>query len=67
MSSKRAPRCSATTWASVVSRPWPCEAMPNVAVMAPVESMRTIAVSVPVLIGMPGATEMREPMPVSSA
>ena len=37
MSSKRAPRCSATTWASVVSRPWPCEAMPKVAVMAPVE------------------------------
>ena len=29
MSSKRAPRCSATTCASVVSRPWPCEAMPK--------------------------------------
>ena len=29
--------------------------------------MRMTAVSLPVLIGMPGATEMREPMPVSSA
>ena len=37
MSSKRAPRCSATTCASVVSSPWPCEAIPNVAVTAPVE------------------------------
>ena len=63
----RAPRCSATTCANVVSRPWPCDAMPNAAVMAPVESMRMVAVSVPVLIGMPGATEIREPMPVSSA
>ncbi len=41
--------------------------MPNAAVTAPVESMRMVDVSVPVLIGMPGATEMREPMPVSSA
>ena len=31
MSSKRAPRCSATICASVVSRPWPCEATPNAA------------------------------------
>src|SRR5437879_1664988 len=28
-SAKRAPRCSAMTCASVVSRPWPCEAMPK--------------------------------------
>ena len=31
------------------------------------ELSRTVAVSVPVLIGMPGAAEMREPMPVNSA
>ena len=55
------------TCASVVSRPWPCEAMPKLPVTAPVASMRIVAVSVPVLIGMPGATAMREPMPVSSA
>ena len=67
MSSTRTPRCSAITCASVVSSPWPCDATPNAAVTAPVESMRMVAVSVPVLIGMPGATEMREPMPVSSA
>jgi hypothetical protein len=36
-------------------------------VIAPVESMRILAVSVPVLMGMPGATEIREPMPVNSA
>ena len=54
-------------WASVVSSPWPCEAMPNAAVTAPVGSMRMFAVSVPVFSGMPGAAEMREPMPVSSA
>jgi hypothetical protein len=41
--------------------------MPNDAVTPPLESMRTMAVSVPVLIGMPGATEMREPIPVNSA
>ena len=41
--------------------------MPKLAVTAPVESIRVVAVSVPVLIGMPGATEMREPMPVNSA
>ena len=37
------------------------------AVIAPVASISIFAVSVPVLMGMPGATEMREPMPVSSA
>ena len=41
--------------------------MPKVAVTVPVESMRMAALSVPVLMGMPGATEMREPTPVSSA
>jgi hypothetical protein len=63
----RTPRCSATICANVVSNPCPCEATPKAAVTAPVESTRMMAVSVPVLIGMPGATEMREPMPVSSA
>ena len=67
MSSNFAPSSSAITCASVVSRPWPCDAIPNAAVTAPVESMRMVDVSVPVLIGMPGATEMRDPMPVSSA
>jgi hypothetical protein len=32
-----------------------------------VESRRIVADSVPVLIGMPGAAEMRDPIPVSSA
>ena len=36
------PRCSAITCASVVSSPWPCDAMPNAAVTAPVESMRMV-------------------------
>ena len=53
--------------ASVVSSPWPCEATPKAAVMAPVESIVIFAVSEPVLIGIPGATAMRDPMPVSSA
>ena len=54
-------------WASVVSSPWPCDATPNAAVIAPVELMRILAVSEPVLIGIPGATAMREPIPVNSA
>jgi len=54
-------------WASVVSSPCPCEATPKAAVIAPVESSRILAVSDPVLIGMPGAAEIREPIPVSSA
>ena len=54
-------------WASVVSSPCPCEATPNAAVIAPVELRRILAVSEPVLIGMPGATAIREPIPVSSA
>ena len=66
ISSIRQPSTSAITWARVVSSPWPCEAMPKQAVTAPVGSMRIVAVSVPVLIGIPGATEIREPMPVSS-
>ena len=41
--------------------------MPKAAVIAPVASISIFEVSVPVLMGMPGATEMREPMPVSSA
>jgi hypothetical protein len=36
-------------------------------VIAPVESIVIFAVSEPVLIGMPGATAILEPMPVSSA
>ena len=67
MSSRPTPSSSATTWLSVVSVPWPCEGTPNVAVTAPVASTATEAVSVPVLTGMPGAAEMREPSPVSSA
>jgi hypothetical protein len=67
MSSKLAPRSSAMIWASVVSNPWPWEATPKAAVMAPVESMEIFAVSEPVLIGIPGATAMRDPIPVSSA
>ena len=54
-------------WASVVSNPWPWEATPKAAVIAPVESMDIFAVSEPVLIGIPGATAMRDPMPVNSA
>ena len=67
MSSMRQPSSSATTCASVVSNPCPWEEMPKAAVTAPVASMRMEAVSVPVLMGIPGATAMREPMPVSSA
>jgi hypothetical protein len=67
MSSSRAPSSSATICASVVSRPCPCDDTPNVAVTPPVESIRMVAASVPVLMGMPGDAEMREPMPVSSA
>ena len=66
-SSSRAPSSSATTWARVVSIPWPWEATPKVAVTVPVESMRMAALSVPVLMGIPGATAMRDPTPVSSA
>ena len=29
-------------WASVVSSPWPCDATPKAAVIAPVESMRDL-------------------------
>src|ERR1700738_3427909 len=67
ISSKRAPGWAATICASVVSSPCPWDAMPKHAVMPPVESIRMTQVSVPVLMGMPGATEMREPIPVSSA
>ena len=55
MSSIRAPSSSAITCASVVSSPWPCEATPKLPVTAPVELRRIVAVSVPVLIGIPGA------------
>ena len=57
---KFAPVECAITCASVVSSPWPCEAIPKLPVTAPVESRRIVADSVPVLIGMPGAAEMRE-------
>jgi hypothetical protein len=36
-------------------------------VTAPVESRRIVAASIPVLIGMLGAADMRDPIPVSSA
>ena len=44
----------------------PNDTTPKCAVTAPDESIRTWAVSVPVLMGMPGAAEMRDPIPVSS-
>ena len=66
-SSSPTPSSSATIWLSVVSVPWPWLGTPKVAVTAPVASTATEAVSVPVFTGMPGAAEMREPSPVSSA
>ena len=66
MSSIGTPTSSATICASVVSRPWPCEATPNTAVTLPAGSTRMVAASVPVAIGTPGATGIAEPIPVSS-
>jgi hypothetical protein len=57
-----APRCGSHSF-----RPWPCEATPKLPVTAPVESRRIVAVSAPVLIGIPDAAEIRDPMPVRSA
>ena len=60
------PSSPATSCASVVSSPCPCEVTPASTVTAPEGSMRTVAPSWPVRNGMRGPAEAAWPRPVSS-